>query len=339
MRRFFLWALAFLVLIPVGLLLAMEVRHQLGNRRAEQLFADTNVTPVDGLGATRTLRILPLMEYSAASPDLMTEVGVSYLVETDNHRILYDVGHNPDRRDPSPLEHNLKILGIDLASIDLVFISHNHMDHVGGLHWQRLKSFSIGKEQRPFPNPRTQMVAPELMTYPGLSGVYADRPMVLGDGLGTTGLGTTGAIGRQLAIGWIEEHSLVVNVEGLGGVLIVGCGHQPVPRLVERYDAAYSEPLYGIIGGVHFPIPEGRIWLGPLDAQRVLASGDGLFDPLTMAEVDSELAMLKRRNLGIIAVSGHDSSDEVIARVRELFGEAHRYLRVGEEIVISSVPR
>ena len=119
----------------------------------------------------------------------------------------------------------------------------------------------------------------------------------------------------------------------------MGCGHQPVPRLVERYDAAYSEPLYGIIGGVHFPIPEGRIWLGPLDAQRVLASGDGLFDPLTMAEVDSELAMLKRRNLGIIAVSGHDSSDEVIARVRELFGEAHRYLRVGEEIVISSVPR
>jgi hypothetical protein len=172
------------------------------------------------------------------------------------------------------------------------------------------------------------------MSYPGLSGIYADQPMVLGDGLGTTGLGTTGAIGRQLAIGWIEEHSLVVNVEGLGGVLIVGCGHQPVPRLVERYDVAYSEPLYGIIGGVHFPIPEGRIWLGPLDAQRLLASGDGLFDPLTMEQVDRELTMLKQRNLGILAISGHDSSDEVITRARDLFGDAHRYLRVGEEIVI-----
>lgn len=105
---------------------------------------------------------------------------------------------------------------------------------------------------------------------------------------------------------------------------------------MERYDAAYAEPLYGIIGGVHFPIPEGRIKLGPLDVQRDLASGNGLFDPLTLEQVDAELAMLKRRNLGIIAVSGHDSSDEVIARVRERFGDAHRYIRVGEEIVVRS---
>ena len=38
--------------------------------------------------------------------------------------------------------------------------------------------------------------------------------------------------------------------------------------------------------------------------------------------------------LWIIAVGGHDSSDAVIERVRDAFGVAHRYLRVGEEIVI-----
>jgi hypothetical protein len=36
----------------------------------------------------RIIAILPLLEFHSASPDLLTEVGVSYLVETDDHRIL-----------------------------------------------------------------------------------------------------------------------------------------------------------------------------------------------------------------------------------------------------------
>jgi metal-dependent hydrolase (beta-lactamase superfamily II) len=174
------------------------------------------------------------------------------------------------------------------------------------------------------------------MTYPGLSTKLASGPMPLGNGLGSTGVGTTGVMPRQLAIGWIEEHSLVVNVEGLGGVLIVGCGHQPVSNLVLRYEEAFSEPLYGIVGGLHFPVPEGRIKVGPIDGQRLLASGEGVFSPLEMSEVEQHIAMLKLRNPGVIAVGGHDSSDEVIEMVRREFGEAHRYVRVGEEIVISS---
>ena len=72
------------------------------------------------------------------------------------------------------------------------------------------------------------------MTYPGLNPVFATEPMLIGNGIGTTGLATTGVIPRQLVIGWIEEHSLVINVQGLGGFLIVGCGHQPLPNLLQR---------------------------------------------------------------------------------------------------------
>jgi glyoxylase-like metal-dependent hydrolase (beta-lactamase superfamily II) len=64
-------------------------------------------------------------------------------------------------------------LGIELDTIDTVFISHNHLDHVGGLNWQNNNTFSLGTEHKPFPNPRTQLIVPGSMSYPGLTAITA----------------------------------------------------------------------------------------------------------------------------------------------------------------------
>ena len=42
--------------------------------------------------------------------------------------------------------------------------------------------------------------------------------------------------------------------------------------------------------------------------------------------------MLKDRNLGVIGVSPHDSSDAVIDRIQREFGDRYRHIRVGEAI-------
>jgi metal-dependent hydrolase (beta-lactamase superfamily II) len=256
-------------------------------------------------------------------------MGVSYLIETDEHRILFDVGQNTHQESPSPLEHNMQALGVPIDSIDTIFISHNHFDHVGGKQRQKDQTFSIGLEQVPLPDVRAFVPIP--MAYPGLRPAHAAEPMVIGNGVASTG-----AIPRQLVFGWIDEHALVVHVAEHGAVLIVGCGHQTIPKLLERYDQVFRQPLYGIVGGLHFPVPQGRLKMLGLNVQRILASGDGMFAPLTMDDVKADLAALQARKLGLIGVGGHDSSDEVIAMFGDAFGDAYRHIRVGERIVIGT---
>ena len=323
------WGFGLLVAVIAIGLVAFELRHRQGVERAHQAFASYQPPRLGDFGETRSLTITPLVDYHIGRPELVGEVGLSYLVETDDHRILFDVGHNARAESPSPLEHNMGELGIGLASIDTVFISHNHLDHVGGMRRQQERTFSIGNEQAPLSHPDIRAFVPIAMTYPGLSPIVSDKPTPIGPGLATTG-----TVPRQLVLGWIDEQSLAINVSGLGVVLIVGCGHQPIPNLLRRYDQLFDEPLYGIVGGLHLPVPQGRLRMVGLDVQRVLASGDGLFSPLEMVEIEQQLGLLRDRDLGVIGVGGHDSSDEVIALFASEFGEAYRYVRVGEPIVI-----
>ena len=58
---------------------------------------------------------------------LETEHGLSILLETDKHRVLLDTGAS------DVFIRNATHLGIDLSTVDYVFISHGHSDHAGGL--------------------------------------------------------------------------------------------------------------------------------------------------------------------------------------------------------------
>lgn len=81
---------------------------------------------------------------------------LAYLIETTNGRILYDVGCDytkitepnkrahyynpenfefgaPDMQEPQRLPHHLAKLGLTPSDVDVVFLSHLHFDHAGGL--------------------------------------------------------------------------------------------------------------------------------------------------------------------------------------------------------------
>ncbi|MES2952184.1 MAG: DUF3703 domain-containing protein [Pseudomonadota bacterium] len=116
-------------------------------------------------GSTQTLEIIPLVNWHAKDKTLRTEAGVSYLIKTDTHTVLFDTGWNEKDEEPSPLQHNMAALGIEEAAIDAIFISHAHHDHVGGMQWERKGSFSLGKKQSDLSG--KQVFAPVPLTYPG----------------------------------------------------------------------------------------------------------------------------------------------------------------------------
>ncbi len=58
---------------------------------------------------------------------LKTEHGLSILLETEKYRILLDTGAS------DVFIRNAEKMGIDLSTVDYVFISHGHSDHAGGL--------------------------------------------------------------------------------------------------------------------------------------------------------------------------------------------------------------
>lgn len=279
-----------------------------------------------GIGSTRTLEILPLVEWATARPDLIGEAGVSYLVRTDGSTILFDVGGNLKGTESSPLEANMQRLGVRLEEIDTIVISHLHMDHVGGMQFSSRGSFSLGLRQVDL-GPR-RVVVPVPMNYPGLEPVVARQPTIL-----APGVVTLGPITGRIALGPVDEQALAIRVQDRGVVLVVGCGHQGLDRLLARTAQLFDEPLYGVIGGLHYPVPRGRMISGGQDLQRWATYGTG--SGPTADDVQREIDALAARRPHWVALSPHDSSDEMIEAFRRSFGARYHDLRVGEAQVIA----
>ena len=312
---------------PNALLARFNQGRKEENERWQQKQA--TIQKIDNLGTTKTLEILPLIDWYTRGEILKKEAGVSYLIKTDHSTTLFDVGANGGQGDPSPLLHNMNELGVSLDDFDTVFISHNHGDHVGGMSWQRQNTFSLTSHQINLGQKRIYTPLP--MTYPGLTPTYAENPTII-----SKGVATIGVISRQLFfIGQTPEQALAVNVDGRGIVLIAGCGHQSLSKILERAKALFDKPIYGLIGGLHYPVTDSRIvTMSGIKVQMYGGTGKVPWQPITIEEVQNNIDLIKKHNPGVVGLSPHDSCDASLAAFRQAFPEIYKEIKVGERMVI-----
>ena len=274
------------------------------------------------LGTTRHFEMIPLIDWFTSGDSLTGEAGVSYLIRTDEATILFDLGANARDEDPSPLQKNMARLGIKPDDIDIIVISHNHGDHVGGDKWSEKSTFSLTNYQPPL-NQIPVYTSVE-MTYPGLNPVYTPLPDKI-----VKGVATIGVIHNPIFFTDIEEQALAVNVENKGIVIISGCGHQSIEKILQRTEILFDEPIYGILGGFHYPMEETRNigWI-----YKYVVVGKLPWERLTIDDIKTNCNLLKSRNVELVGLSAHDSSDGSIAIFKQEFPAAFVNIRVGESI-------
>lgn len=306
-----------------------SARFELSRRRADRDWESAVYPKIEGLGEVERLSILPLIDWYTISDELIGEPGVSYLVKADDYTVLFDVGLNYLNEEPSPLLRNMDALGVAVADIDSVFISHFHVDHVGGFPKKMRGTFGLSGD--PVDLGGIPAYVPVPMNHPTADCVLVEEPRIL-----APGVASIGTIPRQLYfMGWTPEQSLAVNVKDRGIVIIVGCGHQTLQRIVDRTEMLFDEPLYGVIGGLHYPVTGSRMEKLGVPVQKYIGTGKWPWKPVSPEDVETAISYLRNREPRLAALSAHDSCDWSIDAFRRAFKDSYRYILAGLEIPVA----
>jgi 7,8-dihydropterin-6-yl-methyl-4-(beta-D-ribofuranosyl)aminobenzene 5'-phosphate synthase len=280
------------------------------------------IKKIEQFGYTNKFEFIPLVERQVGNTDFKKAEGVSYLIRTDNATILFDTGIDEDSI-RSVFRYNLDKLGIDISEIDVVLISHNHGDHQNNWKWIADKTF-VNQDNKNI-LPAKTIYVPEDNLNLNTATTYSHDPVKICDGVYTTGI-----IQAPLFFSPTQEQALIFNVKDKGLIIVTGCGHQTIDKLLLRCRKISDVPVSGILGGIHFPIAgDFEKYYG------YFITGKLPWEPLTLADVDNQVKLIQKQNIKIIGISAHDSSVKAIESFQKAFSKEFRNIRTGEWISIN----
>lgn len=267
---------------PISLSPVDEVRITiLMDNSFDALLPDTPV--VRRAGATVGPVPVPGFENATSPIGLRAEHGYSVLVTVRGKgresTVLFDTGISPDG-----VVCNADRLGVDLAEIQAVVLSHGHHDHTGGLLGvleRRRRDVPVVLHPEAW-TPRRLQVGPATIDLPQLSrralrreGVgiierrqpsllVEDMILVTGEVDRTTDYerGMPAPHQRWTGTGWahdplvVDDQALVMNLRGRGLVVLTGCGHAGAVNILRHARRLTAvDDVHALVGGLHLSGP------------------------------------------------------------------------------------
>jgi len=180
------------------------------------------------------VKIAVVYDNESLHRQLSSAWGFSCLVDDD---LLFDTGGDGPR-----LLSNMERMGLDVGRVKTVVLSHAHGDHTGGLG----SILAVNKGvtvylPRSFPTRFKEQVKAHA------SVVEVHEPMEIAEGAYTTG---------EMGRGLVEQALALVTNQGL--VVITGCAHPGIVRMVEKAKEVVNAEVYLVMGGFHLSVVSTR---------------------------------------------------------------------------------
>ncbi|MGY4312818.1 MBL fold metallo-hydrolase [Bradyrhizobium sp. JR3.5] len=270
-------------------------------------------------------RITILYDAFGTDTAMTKDWGFSALIEVGGKRILFDTGDNA-----KIFAANVKAKDVDLTNLDFVVLSHRHSDHMAGLSYvlsvnPKIKIYApkegFGIYGSSLPSSfyrKDESLPPEMRYYDGkppeimkFGAAWADANFELIDQTTEIAPGITliALISDLPGTKELKELSLAVNTAD-GIVLVVGCSHPGIERIVEAA-AAINPRIRLIAGGFHLVIAPDEV------ITKVTAALQDRFKVESIAP-------------------GHCTGEPTFAALKKAFGDKYIYAGAGTSIAIGA---
>src|SRR5438067_2956937 len=254
--------------------------------------------------------------------------GFAALIEYDGKRILFDTGDNPDI-----LARNAKAKAADLSNLDFVVMSHRHGDHMGGMDYllsvnPKVKIYApkenFGVYGFSLPGTfyrRDESLSPEQRYYGGTP------PQVMKFGSAwprgnfeliektseiAPGIHLIALVSDKPTTLELRELSLAIDTPD-GVVLVVGCSHPGIDKIVEAA-IAINPRIHFIAGGFHLVVAK---------------------DP----DIENIVLTLRDKFHVAYVAPGHCTGEPTFTALKKAFGDRYVYTGLGTVLAFGATPR